>query len=179
MVSMGPSPRIRHTREADRFYGVFLIVLAVASAAAPLFVEATLAWALFLAGLVGLSWLVLDRSPHGFIAAIGWTVLAGALGYHLAFHALVDMGRLAFTLGAGFVLLGGAEIAFGLQRYRRVRPARLVLVIGGAAAIAFGVFTPLLWPNVPDWAGSATVAAMFGAFGLALLLGSTAKPADL
>src|ERR1700722_1456177 len=88
MVSMGPSPRIRHTREADRFYGVFLIVLAVASAAAPLFVEATLAWALFLAGLVGLSWLVLDRSPHGFIAAIGWTVLAGALGYHPAFHAL-------------------------------------------------------------------------------------------
>ncbi len=179
MVSIEPSARVRHAREADRFYGVFLIVLAVASAAAPLFVEATLAWALFLAGLVGLSWLVLDRSPHGFIAAIGWTVLAGALGYHLAFHALVDMSRLALTLGAGFVLLGGAEIAFGLQRYRRVRPARLVLMIGGAAAIAFGVFTPLLWPSVPDWAGSATVAAMFGAFGLALLLGSNAKPADL
>jgi hypothetical protein len=178
MVSIESSTRVRHAREADRFYGVFLVLLAVASAAAPLFVEATLAWALFLAGLVGLSWLVLDRSPHGFIAAIGWTLLAGALGYHLAFHALVDMSRLALTLGAGFVLLGGAEIAFGLQRYRRVRPARLVLMIGGAAAIAFGVFTPLLWPSVPDWAGSATVAAMFGAFGLALLLGSNAKPAD-
>lgn len=179
MVSIEPSGRVRHAREADRFYGVFLLALAAASAVAPLFVEATLAWTLFLAGLVGLSWLVFDRSPHGFIAAIGWTVLAGGLGYHLAFHALLDMSRLAMTLGAGFVLLGGAEIVFGLQRYRRVRPARVVLMIGGLAAVAFGVCTPLLWPNVPDWAGSATIAAMLATFGAALLLGSRARPADL
>ena len=179
MVSIEPSGKVRHAREADRFYGVFLLVPAAASAAAPLFLDASLAWALFLAGLVGLSWLVLDRSPHGFVAAAGWTLLAGALGYHLAFHALLDVSWLALTLGGGFVLLGGAEIAFGLQRYRRVRPARLVLMIGGAAAVVFGVCVPLLWPGVPDWAGSATVAAMFAAFGLALLLGSYAKPADL
>jgi hypothetical protein len=179
MADAAPSAKVRHAREADRFYGVFLILLALASAAAPFFVEATLAWTLFLAGLVGLSWLVLDRSPHGFVAAIGWTVLAGALGYHLAFHSLLEMSWLAMTLGVGFVLLGGAEIVFGLNRYRRVRPARLILVIGGAAAILFGVCTPLLWPGVPGWAGSATVAAMFGAFGLALLIGSTAKPEDV
>jgi uncharacterized membrane protein HdeD (DUF308 family) len=178
MVSAQPSGKDRHAREADRFYGVFLILLAAASAAAPLFVEATLAWALFLAGLVGLSWLVLDRSSHGFIAAIGWTVLAGGLGYHLAFHALLDMSRLAMTLGVGFVVLGGAEIVFGLRRYRRVRPARLMLAIGGAVAIAFGVCTPLLWPSIPDWAGSVTVAAMFATFGLALLIGSNARSAD-
>ena len=179
MVRVEPSAKVRHAREADRFYGVFLLALALASAAAPLFAEATLAWALFLAGLVGLSWLVFDRSPHGLVAAVGWTVVAGGLGYHLVFHALLDMSRLALTLGAGFVVLGGAEIAFGLQRYRRVRPARLVLLVGGGIAIAFGICTPLLWPNVPEWAGSATLAAMFAGFGLALLLGSFARPADL
>jgi hypothetical protein len=179
MADAESSDAARHARDADRFYGAFLILLATASAVAPLFAEATLAWTLFLAGLVGLSWLVMDRSPHGLVAAVGWTLLAGALGYHLAFHELMDMSRLATTLGAGFVLLGGAEILFGLQRYRRVRRARLALMAGGAVAIGFGLWAPLVWPGVPEWATSATIAAMFAAFGLALLLGSTARRADL
>ena len=51
--------------EADRYYGFLLILLAIASATAPLFVEATLGWTLFLAGLVGGTWLVFDRTPDG------------------------------------------------------------------------------------------------------------------
>jgi hypothetical protein len=179
MADAESSSAARHARDADRFFGAFLIILALASALAPLFVEATLAWTLFLAGLVGLSWLVMDRSPHGLAAAVGWTLLAGALGYHLAFHELMDMSRLAITLGAGFVLLGGTEILFGLQRYRRVRPARLALVTGGAIAVGFGIWAPLAWPALPEWATSATIAAMFAAFGLALLLGSRVRRADL
>jgi hypothetical protein len=179
MASMEPSIAARHARDADRFYGAFLIILAVASAIAPLFVDATLAWALFLAGLVGLSWLLLDRSPHGLIAATGWTLLAGGLGYHLAFNELMDMTSLATTLGVGFVLLGGAEIIFGLQRYRRVRPARLALMAGGAIAVGFGIWAPLVWPGVHEWATSATIAAIFASFGLALLLGSNTRRANL
>lgn len=179
MASIEPSSGAQRARDADRFYGVFLIVLALVSAVAPLFIDNTLAWALFLAGLVGLSWLLLDRSPHGLIAAAGWTVLAGALGYHLAFHELMDLSGLSTILGVGFVLLGGAEIAFGLQRYRRVRPARVALLIGGAVAVVFGISTPLAWPGLPEWASSATIAAMFASFGLALLLGSSARRANL
>jgi hypothetical protein len=179
MADIEPSNQARHARDADRFYGAFLILLAIASAVAPLFVEQTLAWMLLLAGLVGFTWLLLDRSPHGLIAAIGWTLVAGALGYHLVFHELMDMSRLAVILGAGFITLGGAEIAFGLQRYRRVRPARMALLAGGAVAIGFGIWAPLVWPRVHEWATSATIAAMFGAFGLALLLGSNTRRADL
>jgi uncharacterized membrane protein HdeD (DUF308 family) len=175
MSSIEASNAARHARDADRFYGAFLVILALASAVAPLFAEATLAWTLFLAGLVGLSWLVLDRSPHGLLAAIGWALLAGALGYHLAFHELMDMSGLAATLGVGFVLLGAAEILFGLQRYRRVRPARLALMTGGAITVGFGIWAPLVWPGVQEWAASATVAAMFASFGVALLIGSRAR----
>lgn len=56
------------TREADRLYGELLIILAVLSAAAPLFVEATLAWSLLLTGVAGVWWIAIDRTPRGLLA---------------------------------------------------------------------------------------------------------------
>ncbi len=164
---------------ADRFYGAFLILLALISASAPLFAEATLAWTLLLAGLIGASWLLLDRSPRGFLAAAGWSLVALGLGLHLVFHVLLGVLPLGLTLGLGFVLLGAAEILFGVERYPHSRGARTALVIGGAGAVAFGVATPLIWPDVPSWAGGLTVGVMFAAFGVALELGAARKRAIL
>lgn len=160
----------QQARGADRFYGFFLLLLAVASAAAPMFVEATLAWTLFLAGLAGLSWLALDRSPRGFLAAAGWALVALGLGFHLVFHAFLGMISLSLVLGLGFVLLGAAEIAFGVERYRP-GGARWALVAGGAIAVGFGLSIPLLWPALPNWAGGVAMAVMFAGFGAALLIG--------
>ena len=163
-------------RAADRFYGFFLLFLAMASAAAPLFVADTLAWTLFLAGVLGASWLVLDRSPRGFFAAAGWALVALGLGFHLVFHAFLGVISLSLVLGMGFVLLGGAEILFGIERFRP-GGARYSLIIGGVIAAAFGLSVPMMWPNLPDWAGSGAMAVMFAGFGIALLIGaSRAKP---
>jgi hypothetical protein len=104
-------------KRADRFYGAFLILLAIASAVAPLFAEATLAWTLLLAGLIGISWLALDRTPRGFLAAVGWSLVAFGLGLHLVFHVLLNVISLDLTLGLGFIILGAAEILFGFERY--------------------------------------------------------------
>jgi hypothetical protein len=158
-------------RAADRFYGFFLLLLALASAAAPLFVEATLAWTLFLAGLLGASWLALDRSPRGFAAAAGWSLVAFGMGCHLVFHAFLGVISLSLVLGLGFVLLGAAEILFGVERYRP-GGARYALVVGGAIAAGFGLSVPLLWPDLPNWGGGLAMAAMFTGFGAALLIGA-------
>jgi hypothetical protein len=171
-----PSPA-EQARGADRFYGFFLLLLALASAAAPMFVEATLAWTLFLAGLAGLSWLALDRSPRGFVAAAGWALVALGMGLHLVFHAFLGMISLSLVLGLGFVLLGAAEIAFGVERYRP-GGARWALVVGGAIAAGFGLSVPLIWPALPTWAGSAAMAVMFAGFGAALLIGAARVKAD-
>ena len=159
-------------KQADRFYGAFLILLAIASAIAPLFAEATLAWTLLLAGLIGISWLALDRTPRGFLAAVGWSLVALGLGLHLVFHVLLGVISLGLTLGLGFVILGAAEIMFGFERYPHSKGAKLALVLGGAAAIAFGVAIPLAWPEIPNWAGGVTMGLMFAAFGIALEIGA-------
>ena len=159
-------------RGADRLYGDLLLVLAAVSAIAPLFEGATLAWALFAAGLAGLWWIALDRSMHGFLAAVGWTLVSLGLGLHLAFHIGLDALPLQATLAVGFVLLGIAELVLGIERYRGRPIARFVLIVGAAAAIAFGVSVPLLWPDIPPWGVSTTVAVMMASFGLSLLLGA-------
>ena len=159
---------------ADRFYGELLVILAAVSATAPFFAEATLAWTLLLAGLAGAWWVALDRTPRGLLAAAGWTLVAIGLGFHLAFHAFLGVVPLGLSLGGGFVLLGVAELSVGIWRYRRHTAARLALVVGGAAAVAFGVALPLAFPDIPSWAAAATIAVMFAAFGAALLIGSGA-----
>jgi len=158
-------------RRADRLYGELLILLAAISALAPLFAEATLAWTLFLAGVAGLWWLAIDRSPRGLFAAAGWTLVALGLGYHLAFHAFLGVTHLGLILGAGFLLLGAAELFLGAQRYRARPIARLVMIAGGLVSIGFGLTVPLAFPDLPDWAGGATVATMFASFGAGLLIG--------
>jgi uncharacterized membrane protein HdeD (DUF308 family) len=159
-------------KRADRFYGAFLILLAIASAVAPLLVEATLGWTLLLAGLIGLTWLMLDRTPRGRVAAIAWSLIALALGLHLVFHILLDVIPLGLAIGVGFVALGVTEILFGLERYSHSNGARIAMVLGGAAAFIFGVSIPLTWPNIPNWAGGLTMGLMFTAFGVALELGA-------
>ena len=159
-------------KRADRFYGAFLILLAVASAMAPLFVGATLGWTLLLAGLIGLTWLMLDRTPRGRLAAIGWSLVALALGLHLVFHILLGVIPLGLTIGGGFILLGVAEILFGLERYAHSVGARVAMVFGGAAAFIFGVAVPIAFPDIPDWSGGVTMGLMFAAFGVALELGA-------
>jgi uncharacterized membrane protein HdeD (DUF308 family) len=162
----------RQAREADRFYGAFLIVLAAVSAAAPLFAESVLAWTLFLAGIAGVCWVALDRTPRSLLAAAGWTLVTLGLGFQLVFHDLLSLASLGLTLGLGFILLGAAEILFGFERYRRFPGARTLTVVGGAAAVAFGISAPIIWPDMPTWAGAATVAAMFATFGVSLIAGT-------
>jgi len=164
--------KVRIARGADRLYGDLLIVLAVASLAAPLFAAATLAWALVLAGLAGVWWLFLDRTVHGMCAAAGWTLVTLALGLHLAFHIGLDIVPLDLTLCVGFLLLGGAELLLALARYGHRRGARLILIIGAASAAAFGLAVPFYLPAMPDWAPGVTLALMFAGVGVALLLGS-------
>jgi len=164
-------------KRADRYYGAVLVLLAVISAVAPLFAEATLGWTLLLAGLIGLTWLVLDRTPQGQLAAIGWCVVALALGLHLVFHILLDVIPLGLALAGGFVLLGVAEILFGLERYAHSNGAKIAMVVGGAAAIAFGGSIPVVWPAIPNWAGGVTMGVMFAAFGVALELGAARRRA--
>lgn len=170
-----PTPHLserRKAREADRFYGAFLILLACASAAAPLFVEDILAWTLFLAGAAGVCWVALDRTPRSLLAAAGWTLVTLGLGLQLVFHDFVGMAWLGLTLGLGFVLLGAAEILFGFERYRRFPGARTLTVIGGAVAVIFGVAAPSILPSLPSWGGAAIVAAMFATFGVSLIAGT-------
>jgi uncharacterized membrane protein HdeD (DUF308 family) len=165
-------------KRADRFYGAFLIVLAVASATAPLFAEATLGWTLLLAGLIGLTWLMLDRTPRGRVAAISWSLIALALGLHLVFHILLDVIPLGLAIAVGFIALGVAEILFGLERYSHSNGARIAMVLGGAAAFVFGVSVPLTWPDIPSWAGGVTMGLMLVAFGVALELGAPWRHID-
>jgi uncharacterized membrane protein HdeD (DUF308 family) len=159
------------TREIDRLYGELLVILAVLSAAAPLFVEATLAWSLLLTGVAGVWWIAIDRTMRGLCAAVAWALIALGLGLHLAFHIFLGVFPLGLALGGGFVLLGIAELWFGLERHRRRPTARLVTVAGGAAAIAFGLSVPFMWPDLPSWAGAATVSLMLGGLGAGLLIG--------
>jgi len=161
----------RLARGADRLYGELLIVLAVFSAAAPLFVEAALAWSLFLGGLAGLWWIALDRTPRGMVAAAGWAFITLGLGAHLTFHVGLGVLPLEVTLGLGFVLLGIAEVALGVERYRSRPWARFALTVGGAVAVAFGIALPFVWPNVPSWLGSTAMAVMYATFGVGLLIG--------
>jgi len=157
-------------REVDRLYGELLVILAVLSAAAPLFVEATLAWSLLLTGIAGVWWVAVDRTPRGLIAGVAWALIALGLGAHLTFHILLGAFPLDIALGGGFLLLGVAELCLGLERYRRRPAARLVTVAGGGAAIVFGLSVPFLWPNLPAWAGAGAVALMLGGFGAGLLI---------
>ena len=69
-------------------------------------------------------------------------------------------------------MLGVAEALFGLQRYSHSVGARIAMVLGGVAALAFGISIPLTWPDIPHWAGGATMGLMFAAFGVALELGA-------
>ena len=165
-------------KRADRFYGAFLILLAAASAAAPLFAEATLGWTLLLSGLIGLTWLMLDRTPRGRIAAFCWALVAFALGLHLVFHILLDVIPLGLAISVGFVILGASEILFGLERYAHSLGARIAMVFGGAAAFVFGVSIPFTWPDIPSWAGGVTMGLMFAAFGVALELGAPWRHID-
>ena len=166
-------------RRADRFYGAFLIALALASAVAPFFAAATLAWTLLLAGVIGATWLWLDRSPRGFMAAIGWTIVALGLGLHLVFHVFLNVIPLGLVLGLGFVILGLAEIVFGVERYSHSVGARIALVVGGGAAVAFGLAAFFVLPAMPPWAGGVTMGLMFAAFGVALELGAARRRAKL
>ena len=162
-------------REVDRLYGELLVILAVLSAAAPLFVEATLAWSLLLAGIAGVWWIAIDRTPRGLIAGAAWALIALGLGAHLTFHILLGALPLDIALGGGFLLLGIAELWLGLERYRRRPAARLVTVAGGAVAIVFGLSVPFVWPNLPAWAGALVVALTLGEFGAGLLIGGARR----
>jgi hypothetical protein len=161
----------RQARGADRLYGELLIALAAFSAAAPLFVEATLAWSLLLAGLAGLWWIAVDRTPRGLVAAAGWTFITLGLGAHLTFHVGLGVAPLEVTLGLGFILLGMAEFMLALGRYRQRSVARLASLAGGAVAVAFGIAFPIVWPDVPSWLGGGAMAVMFATFGVSLLVG--------
>lgn len=167
----------RLARGADRLYGELLIALAAFSAAAPLFVEATLAWSLLLAGLAGLWWIGLDRTPRGMVAAAGWSFITLGLGAHLTFHVALGVAPLEVTLGLGFILLGFAELMLGIERYRRRSMARLASVAGGAVAVAFGIVFPFAWPDVPAWLAAVAVAGMFATFGVSLLVGDASERA--
>jgi hypothetical protein len=161
-------------RGADRLYGDLLLVLAAMSAAAPLFAGATLAWALFLSGAAGLWWILLDRSMHGLLAAVGWTLVSLGLGLHLAFHLGLGVLPIEGTLSVGFILLGLAELLLGVERYRGKPLARLALILGAGVAIAFGLAAEFILMDLPDWVISTTVAVMLAAFGLALIFGARA-----
>lgn len=165
-------------KRADRFYGAFLIVLAAASSVASLFPEATLGWTLLLAGLIGLTWLMLDRTPRGRLAAICWSLVALALGLHLVFHVLLGVIPLDYAIAGGFIILGVTETLFGLERYSHSVGARVAMVLGGVAALVFGVSVPLTWPDIPNWAGGVTMGLMFAAFGVALELGAPWRHVD-
>ena len=165
-------------KRADRFYGAFLMLLAAASAAAPLFAEATLGWTLLLAGLIGLTWLMLDRTPRGRLAAICWSLVALALGLHLVFHLLLGVIPLDYAIAGGFLILGVTEVLFGLERYAHSVGARVAMVFGGIAAFVFGVSVPLTWPDIPGWAGGVTMGLMLAAFGVALELGAPWRHVD-
>ena len=160
------------TREADRLYGELLVILAVLSLAAPLFVEATLAWSLLVAGIAGVWWIAVDRTPRGFLAGAAWAVIALALGLHLTFHFLVGEIPIYFALGGGFLLLGVAELWLGVERHHRRPLARVVTLIGGGVAVGFGVALPFVMPNLPSWASAVVVSIMLGGFGAGLLIGS-------
>ncbi len=159
-------------KRADRLYGALLMLLALASALAPLFAEATLGWTLLLAGLLGLTWLMLDRTSSGRLAAFGWCVVALALGAHLVFHILLGVIPLSMAIFVGFIVLGFAEALFGMARYSHSVGARIAMVMGGVAALAFAASIPMTWPNIPSWAGGAAMGLMFAAFGVALELGA-------
>ena len=163
---------LRRALAADRFYGLFLIGLGAVCALGPVFGGASLAWGLTLAGLAGGCWLVLDRSPRGFLAAAGWSVISLGLGLQLILHATVTMDQLALTLAMGFVLLGLAEIIFGLERFKPHSAPRLALVAGGAAASAFGAVLSMALPALPSWAAGAVLGVVFAGFGIGVLLGA-------
>lgn len=161
---------LKRALAADRFYGVFLILLGLLSALAPAFGGAELAWGLSLAGLGGGCWLLLDRSPRGFFAAVGWVVLCLGLGLQLIWRTEVSMEQLALTLAGGFVLLGVAEIVFGLKRFKPHSAPRIALVAGGAAAAGFGVALSLALPTLPNWLAGAVLGLVFAGFGAAMLI---------
>jgi hypothetical protein len=169
---------LRRALAADRFYGVFLILLGLLSALAPVFEGAKLAWILSLAGLGGGCWLILDRSPRGFFAGAGWVVLCLGLGLLLVWREEVSMEQLAVMLAGGFLLLGGAEIVFGLERFRPHSAPRIALVLGGAAAAGFGVALSLALPGLPNWLAGAVLGVVFAGFGVGVLIGANRRKAN-
>lgn len=172
MTETASTSAARAARKADRLYGELLILLAVVSAAAPLFVADTLTWTLVLAGLAGLWWLAIDRTPRGLIAGAGWALITFGLGCQLAFHDSLSVLPLGLTLGASFLLLGVAELMLGIRRYSRRPAARLVLIAGAVVVVVFGLSLSVIGSQLPPWAGGAAIAAMFGTFGVGLLLGA-------
>jgi len=179
MTDENDAPPTEPAREADRYYGFLLILLALMSAVAPLFADAFLGWSLFLAGLLGATWLFLDRTPRGYAAAATWTVVAFLLGVHLTFHLLLGFFPLGLVIGLSFLLMGVAEAVFGMTRYAHSRGARTVLGLAGAASGLFGVVTLIIWPQIPAWSGGTTLGLMFLALGVALELGAAQKRAQL
>jgi uncharacterized membrane protein HdeD (DUF308 family) len=179
MTDENDAPPTEPAREADRYYGFLLFLLALVSVVAPLFAEAFLGWTLFLSGLIGGTWLFLDRTPRGYAAAATWSVVAFALGLHLTFHLLLGIFPLGLVIGLSFLIMGGAEAVFGMTRYSHSRGARIALGLAGVASGLFGVTTLIIWPNIPVWSGGATLGLMFAAFGAALELGAAQKRARL
>jgi uncharacterized membrane protein HdeD (DUF308 family) len=179
MTEENDAPPNEPAREADRFYGLFLFLLAAASVVAPLFAEATLGWTLFLSGLIGGTWLWIDRTPRGYAAAVTWSLTALLLGLHLTFHLLLGFFPLGLVIGLSFLLMGVAEAVFGMTRYAHSRGARTVLGLAGAASGLFGVMTLILWPEIPVWSGGLTMGLMFAAFGAALEFGAAQTRARL
>lgn len=82
---------------------------------------------------------------------------------------------LDIALGGGFLLLGIAELWFGFERFRRRPAARLVTTAGGAVAIVFGLCVPFVWPDLPSWAGAATVCLTLAGLGAGLLIGGARR----
>jgi len=179
MSEENDAPPTEPAREADRYYGFLLFFMALASVAAPLFAEAGLGWTLFLSGLIGGIWLVLDRTPRGYSAAVIWSVVAFALGVHLTFHVLLGLYPLQLIVGLGFLVMGIAIGVFGMTRYSHSPGARLALGLSGLVSGLFGVAVLLVGPNVPIWSGGTTLGLMFAAFGAALEIGAAQKRARL
>jgi uncharacterized membrane protein HdeD (DUF308 family) len=158
-------------QDADRLYGEVLILLGLGSAVAPLFAPSVAAWSLLLAGVVGVWWIALDRTPRGFVAGVAWVLITFGIGLHLAFHVIADAMAVGLSLGLGTILLGVAELALGIERPTLRRWGRPIMVAGGVGAIAFAIAVPIVWPDIPPWTADAAVAILFVTFGAALLIG--------
>lgn len=99
-------------------------------------------------------------------------MLCLGLGLQLVWHAAVSMEQLALTLTVGFIMLGVAEIVFGLERFKPHSAPRIALVVGGAAAAAFGVVLSLALPTLPNWLAGVVLGLVFAGFGAGVLIGA-------